>query len=404
MDYILKNGYFPFVNEIQDVYIKDGLVEKVEKDIEPIDLDTQIIDLENRIVISGFVDGHMHLDKALIGEKVINKSGTLYEAIEIMSKYKHSMTKEDVKERSKKILDLSFRNGTRFLRTHIDVDDKIQLKSIEALLELKEEYKESMDIQIVAFPQDGIIKNSRSYFYLEEALKMGADIVGGIPAIEEDPIKHMNMIFDLAMKYDVDIDMHIDETDDADSLIINDLARLTIANGYIGRVTAGHCCSLSANEKEIILPIIELVKKAKINIISLPSTNLYLQGRGDKINIRRGIAPVKYLLDHDIPVAIGSDNIRDPFNPFGNGNLLEEILIAAHGCHMGGEKDLNKLFDMVSIIPGEALKFDYNIKEGNKANFIVIDAGTKVDSIIRQANIYGYFKNDIFGTNVINNQ
>ncbi|MDU5082685.1 amidohydrolase family protein [Tissierella carlieri] len=404
MDYILKNGYFPFVNEIQDVYIKDGLVEKVEKDIEPIDLDTQIIDLENRIVISGFVDGHMHLDKALIGEKVINKSGTLYEAIEIMSKYKHSMTKEDVKERSKKILDLSFRNGTRFLRTHIDVDDKIQLKSIEALLELKEEYKESMDIQIVAFPQDGIIKNSRSYFYLEEALKMGADIVGGIPGIEEDPIKHMNMIFDLAMKYDVDIDMHIDETDDADSLIINDLARLTIANGYIGRVTAGHCCSLSANEKEIILPIVELVKKAKINIISLPSTNLYLQGRADKINIRRGIAPVKYLLDHDIPVAIGSDNIRDPFNPFGNGNLLEEILIAAHGCHMGGEKDLNKLFDMVSIIPGEALKFDYNIKEGNKANFIVIDAGTKVDSIIRQANIYGYFKNDIFGTNVINNQ
>ena len=404
MNYILKNGYLPFINEIQDVYIKDGLVEKIGRDIKHIDLDTKIIDLENRLVINGFVDGHMHLDKALIGEKVINKSGTLYEAIEIMSKYKHSMTKEDVKERSKKILDLSFRNGTRFLRTHIDVDDKIQLKSIEALLELKEEYKESMDIQIVAFPQDGIIKNSRSYFYLGEALKMGADIVGGIPGIEEDPIKHMNMIFDLAMKYDVDIDMHIDETDDADSLIINDLARLTIANGYIGRVTAGHCCSLSANEKEIILPIVELVKKAKINIISLPSTNLYLQGRADKINIRRGIAPVKYLLDHDIPVAIGSDNIRDPFNPFGNGNLLEEILIAAHGCHMGGEKDLNKLFDMVSIIPGEALKFDYNIKEGNKANFIVIDAGTKVDSIIRQANIYGYFKNDIFGTNVINNQ
>ena len=403
MNYILKNGYLPFINEIQDVYIKDGLVEKIGRDIKPIDLDTKIIDLENRIVINGFVDGHMHLDKALIGEKVINKSGTLYEAIEIMSKYKHSMTKEDVKERSKKILDLSFRNGTRFLRTHIDVDHKIQLKSIEALLELKEEYKELIDIQIVAFPQDGIIKNSKSYFYLEEALKMGADIVGGIPAIEEDSIKHMNMIFDLAMKYDVDIDMHIDETDDASSLIINDLAKLTIANGYIGRVTAGHCCSLAANEEEIILPIVELIKKAKINIISLPSTNLYLQGRGDKINIRRGIAPVKYLLDHDIPVAIGSDNIRDPFNPFGNGNLLEEILIAAHGCHMGGEKDLNKLFDMVSIIPGEALKFQYNIKEGNKANFIVIDAKTKADSIIRQANIYGYFKSNIFETNVINN-
>lgn len=403
MNYVLKDAYFPFTNELKDIYIKEGIIEKIEKSIKPEDLGTRVINLENRMVINGFVDGHMHLDKALIGEKIINKSGTLYEAIEIMSKYKHNMTKEDVKERAKKVIELSFKNGTRFLRTHVDVDDKIQLKSVEAILELKEEYREFVDIQIVAFPQDGIVKNSRSYFYLEEALKIGADVVGGIPAIEEDPIKHMNMIFDLGIRYDVDIDMHIDETDDPNSLIINDLAKLTIANGYAGRVTAGHCCSLSANEEEVILPIIELIKKAKINIISLPSTNLYLQGRGDKINIRRGIAPVKYLLDHDIPVAIGSDNIRDPFNPFGNGNLLEEALIAAHGCHMGGEKDLNRLFDMVSIIPGEALKFDYEIKKGNKANFIVIDSKTRVDSIIKQSNIYGYFKNNIFETDVINN-
>lgn len=403
MNYVLKNAYFPFTNELKDIYIKEGIIEKIEKDIKPEDLNIKVINLGNRMVINGFVDGHMHLDKALIGEKVINKSGTLYEAIEIMSQYKHNMTKEDVKERAKKVIELSFKNGTRFLRTHVDVDDKIQLKSVEAILELKNEYREFVDIQIAAFPQDGIVKNSRSYFYLEEALKIGADVVGGIPAIEEDPIKHMNMIFDLGIRYDVDIDMHIDETDDPNSLIINDLAKLTIANGYSGRVTAGHCCSLSANEEEVILPIIELIKKAKINIISLPSTNLYLQGRGDKINIRRGIAPVKYLLDHDIPVAIGSDNIRDPFNPFGNGNLLEEALIAAHGCHMGGEKDLNRLFDMVSIIPGEALKFDYEIKKGNKANFIVIDSKTRVDSIIKQSNIYGYFKNNIFETDVINN-
>lgn len=403
MNYVLKNAYFPFTNELKDIYIKEGIIEKIEKDIKPEDLNIRVINLENRMVINGFVDGHMHLDKALIGEKVINKSGTLYEAIEIMSQYKHNMTKEDVKERAKKVIELSFKNGTRFLRTHVDVDDKIQLKSVEAILELKDEYREFVDIQIAAFPQDGIVKNSKSYFYLEEALKIGADVVGGIPAIEEDPIKHMNMIFDLGIRYDVDIDMHIDETDDPNSLIINDLAKLTMANGYAGRVTAGHCCSLSANEEEVILPIIELIKKAKINIISLPSTNLYLQGRGDKINIRRGIAPVKYLLDHDIPVSIGSDNIRDPFNPFGNGNLLEEALIAAHGCHMGGEKDLNRLFDMVSIIPGEALKFDYEIKKGNKANFIVIDSKTRVDSIIKQSNIYGYFKNNTFETDVINN-
>lgn len=375
------------------------MVEKIDDDLESTTLDIKVVDLENRIIINGFVDGHMHLDKALIGEKVMNKSGTLFEAIEIMSRYKSNMTKEDVKARSRKILDLAYKNGTRFLRTHIDVDHKIQLKSIEALLELREEYKEVLDIQIVAFPQDGINQNSKSQFYLEEALKMGVDLVGGIPAIEEDPIKHMNIIFDLAMKYDVDIDMHIDETDDPKSLIIKDLGEMTIANGYIGRVTAGHCCSLAANEREDILPIINLIKRAKINIISLPSTNLYLQGRGDKKNIRRGITPVKYLIEEGIPVIIASDNIRDPFNPFGNANLLEEVLIAAHGCHMGGEEDLNKLFDMVSIISGESLGFGYEIKEGKKANFIVLDAVTKVDSIIRQANIFGYFAENIFRTN-----
>ncbi len=400
MNYVLKNGYLPFGNESQDIYIKDGIIEKIEKNIDLINSDYEVIDLENRIVINGFVDSHMHLDKALIGEKVINKSGTLYEAIEIMSKYKQSMTKEDVKERARKVIDLSFNNGTRFLRTHIDVDDKIQLKSIEAVSELKEEYKGLMDIQIVAFPQDGIVKNNKSFYYLEEALKTGSDLVGGIPATEENPIKHMEMIFDLAMKYNVDIDMHVDETDDPNSLIIRDLAKLTIANGYVGRVTAGHCCSLSANEKSTILPILDLIKEAGISIISLPSTNLYLQGRGDKFNIRRGITPVKYLLENDIPVLIGSDNIRDPFNPFGNGNLLEELLIAAHGCHMGGENDLNKLFDTVTVSPGEALKFDYAMKEGSKANFIVVDAKTKADSIIRQADIYGYLKDNVFKINI----
>lgn len=271
------------------------------------------------------------------------------------------------------------------------MDENIGLKSLEALIELREEYKDRLLIQIVAFPQDGIVKSQENYEYLEEALKLGADLVGGIPATEDDPIKHMEMIFDLAIKYDVDVDMHIDETDDPTSLTLKDLAEMTIANGYKGRVTAGHCCSLSANTREAIAPVIELVKKAGISIITLPSTNLYLQGRGDSYNVRRGIAPVKFLLENNIPVLIGSDNIRDPFNPFGNGDLLEELLVSAHGVHMGGEEDLNKLFDMVSIIPAQALGLDYEIGENDEASFVVIDAKTKASAIIGQANVFGSF-------------
>ncbi|CCQ98469.1 conserved hypothetical protein [[Clostridium] ultunense Esp] len=400
MNYILRNGYFPFTNEITDIYIKEGIVQNIGEGFEKNNPQAKLIDLEGRILMDGFVDSHMHLDKALIGERIINKSGTLNEAIKIMSKYKSQMTKEDIKERAEKVLEMAFQKGTRFIRTHIDVDETIGIKSVEVLLELKEKYKDMINIQIVAFPQEGIVGNRKSYNYLEEALKLGADLVGGIPATEDEPIKHIKMIFELGMKYDVDIDMHIDETDDAKSLTIRDLANITIANGYIGRVTAGHCCSLSANDKNTIRPVIDLVKKAKINIIALPSTNLYLQGRGDEFNIRRGIAPVKLLLDNGIPVMIGSDNIRDPFNSFGNGNLLEELLIAAHGTQMGGEDDLNKLFDTVSIVPGKILGFGFGIKEKDKANFIVLDARTKMDSIIGQVNIFGYFKNNMFEINI----
>lgn len=394
MDYILKNGYIVSNNCIKDIYIKEGKIINIEENIIQYPTGVQVIDLERRLVIDGFVDGHMHLDKALINEKVINNSGTLNEAIDIMRDYKAKMTKKDITERANKLLSLAFNNGTRYIRTHIDVDDKIKLNSLEALLEIKEKWKNQVDLQLVAFPQEGIVENKRSVFYLEEALKMGVDVIGGIPAREKDSIKHINIIFDLAKKYNVDIDMHIDETDDPQSLSIMDLCNITIANGYIGRVTAGHCCSLAANDIDIIEPIVDLIKKAKINIISLPSTNLYLQGRGDSKNIRRGIAPIKHLVQRGVPVAIASDNVRDPFNPFGNAKLLEVALIAAHGCHMGGQDDLDMLFDMITDIPRKILGFNTNVMVGNKPNFIVLDSVSKFNSIISQSNIYGYFNNN----------
>lgn len=394
MNYLFKNCYMPFQDEIQDIYVKDGYIEKIGLNLKELS-EYKSIDIKNRIVFNGFVDIHMHLDKALIGEKVFNRSGTLKEAIDIMIEYKKDMSKEDIKSRGRQTLNLSYNNGTRFLRTHIDVDEIIGLKSIEAILELKEEFKEKIEIQVVAFPQEGFIDNIVNYNFLEEALKLGADIVGGIPANEKDPIKHIDMVFELAKKYDRDIDMHIDETDDANSLTLKYLAEKTIKENYENRVVAGHCCSLSANKLDDIQDVLSLVKESKIMVATLPSTNLYLQGRGDEKNYRRGITRVKDLLDNDIPVSIGSDNIRDPFNPFGNGNLLETGLITAHGCHMGGLDDLNKIFDMISIVPS-FLFHEYKIKEKQKAKFIIIDNDKKYKSIIEQSKILDYFAEEEF--------
>ncbi|HHV39335.1 MAG TPA: amidohydrolase family protein [Tepidimicrobium sp.] len=392
MDYILKNGRIASLDEIKDIYIKGGKIERIGENIKANGLDVEIIDLENRLVLDGFVDAHMHLDKALINERIANRSGTLDEAIRIMGEYKPKMSMEDIKDRANRVLEKAYGNGTRYIRTHVDVDHIIKLNSLQALMEIREEWKDKVEMQIVAFPQEGVVDKEEAFHYLREAVEMGADIVGGIPAREENPVEHISMIFDLALKHDLDIDMHIDETDDPKSLTLRDLANMAVKNGYIGRVSAGHCCSLAANEKEDILPILELVKEASLNIISLPSTNLYLQGRGDTRNIRRGITPIKYMIEQDVDVFIASDNVRDAFNPFGNANLLEIALITAHGAHMGGEENLKNLFDMVSHLPMEAFGFNKNLKVGNRANFIMLDAVSKPGAIISQSGLYGYFE------------
>lgn len=221
----------------------------------------------------------MYLDKALISEEVMNQSGTLTEAIEIMQFYKKKMSKEEVKERAEKVIRLSLENGTRFIRTHIDVDSDIKLSSIDALLELKEKYKDNLEIQIVVFPQEGINENLENLTFMEKALKRGTDLVGGIPAIEKDSMKHINDLAALAIEYNVDIDMHIDETDDPSSLTILNLADTTIKNNYKGCVPACHLCSLAAQKTEKLEAITSKIVEAKINVVSLPSTNLYLQGR-----------------------------------------------------------------------------------------------------------------------------
>jgi cytosine deaminase len=389
MAYIFRNAYLVSEGLKKDFSVRDGKMGDPREDAQDL-TGAEAIDLGGRLVIAGFVDGHMHLDKAFINEKLTNRSGTLEEAISLMSRYKAEMTVEDIKERAEKTLRLSYRNGTRFIRTHVDVDDRIRLKSVEALLELREEWKDRIRIQIVAFPQEGIVDKPGNYQYVEEALRRGVDLVGGMPANDSDPVRHIEMIFELAKRYDVDIDMHIDETDDPESLTLRDLCKATIAHGYQGRVTADHCCSLSAISQEAAAPIMDLAKEAGVSVVTLPSTNLYLQGRGDTKNIRRGITRVSELLERGVPVVLGSDNVRDPFNPFGNGNLLEIALIAAHGCHMGGQEDLETLFDMATVIPKKVLGFEEEMETGKPLNLVVLDSTSKLESIITQSGIYGY--------------
>lgn len=285
--------------------------------------------------------------------------------------------------------------GTRYLRTHVDVDEQTGSRGVLALKRLQREFAGRVEIQIVAFPQEGLVNRPGNIRALDQALADGAELVGGIPAADQNPREHIDMVFTLAQKYNVDVDMHIDETDRAECMTLEMLADATVRMGWQGRVTAGHCCSLAANPPERAGEVLRKVRNAGVRIVSLPSTNLYLQGREDSYNIRRGIAPIgRISREFQIPTAVASDNIRDVFNPFGNGNLPEEALIAAHGCHMGGTEGLGLLFDMISRQPMEMFGVNPYLREGDEARFIICDACTAAEVIVGHEKLFGSFTNN----------
>ena len=386
MNVLFRNASLCASRTLCDLAVVDGHIH-FPQDSEDIRYD-RVIEADGRIVFKGFADIHTHLDKALVADKVKNQSGTLEEAISIMGPYKASMSDEDIRERAEKVLQMCWQNGTRYIRTHVDVDRHIGVRSVRVLKQLKDEWADRIRLEIVAFPQEGIVEDHGNYLALEEALKAGADLIGGIPANEADPEEHIRMIFALAVKYDCDIDMHVDENDNPESLTILELARQTIENHYQGRVFAGHLCSLGSCDENTVSRVMHAVKQARIQIISLPSTNLYLEGRGDRTCVRRGIAPIKTIMDsYGIPTAIASDNIRDPFNPFGNGNPLQTALIAAHGCHMGGVHDLENLFSAVSETPMRMMGLDPVFREGDVCPVVMLDAVSAEEAIISQSKI-----------------
>lgn len=392
MKYLFKNAYLISENRDCNFTVENG------KMLFPATIDEknydQVIELNGRLVLKGFCDLHTHLDKAFISSRVTNESGTLDEAIAIMGRYKAQMTDEDIYARAEDALKMCYQNGTRYLRTHVDVDESIGLRSITILKNLQRKYQDLVQIQIVAFPQEGLVGKPKNIEILDQALAAGADLVGGIPANDQDPQEHIDVIFKLAQKYDVDIDMHIDETDCPKSMTLLQLADTTIKKNWQGRLTAGHCCSLAAKEPEEVGTILQRCQSADLKIISLPSTNLYLQGRNDRYNTRRGIAPIRRISqEFNIPTAIASDNMQDPFNPFGNGNLLEIALIAAHGCHMGGTNDLNLLFKMATEQPLEMFGVNSSFAEGQEAKFIILDAKTPYEAIINQRKLFASFLN-----------
>jgi cytosine deaminase len=384
MELIIRNARIRGREKLFDIGINEGKIVEISEHIQA--KAKEEIDAGAKLTVPGFIDPHIHLDKVNIVDVVRpNKSGTLKEAIEIIWEKKAGYTVEDIVERSGDVIKRGALNGTTRMRSHVDIDTIGGLKPLEGVLEAKRRFKDIVDIQIAAFPQEGILKNPGCEKLMREAMKMGADVVGGMPANEESPDdsrKHIEIAFDIAEEFDADIDMHIDETDDPFYRTLEMLADETIKRGYQGRVTAGHTCALAAYDDHYAGYVIEKVKKAGINIITNPATNLMLQGRHDKQPIRRGITRVKELLNAGVNVSFGQDCVKDTFYPFGSADMLQVALIATHAAHMSLPDEIELTFDMLTTNAAKVLRLeDYGLEEGKRADIVILDTDNVKDAI-----------------------
>jgi len=337
------------------------------------------LDAEGRMAVSGFVEPHIHLDKALISERApVNISGTLTEAIEILWNIKRNYTVDEIAYRASRVLERALESGISHLRTHVDVDPIGGTRPAEGLIRARERFRDLMDIQIVAFPQEGIVKSPGTEALMREVMRSGVDVVGGMPfneASPQDSRRHIEIVFDIAKEFDADIDMHVDETDDPMARTLEVLAELTIGNGWQGRVTAGHTCALASYPRDYADHVIGRLRQANVNMIANPATNLMLQGRLDDYPKRRGVTQVKELLAAGVNVACGQDCVHDTFYPFGQNDPLEIGFLLCHASQMSQPAEILTVMDMVTNNAAKALRApDFGVAVGAVADLVVLDA------------------------------
>lgn len=381
MDVLIKQARLNDGEALQDVAIENGKIVKIAPTIDG--AAKEVIEADGRVLIPGLVESHIHLDKALIADREPNKSGTLKEAIQVTAKLKPTFTEEDVYNRAKQALEMIIRRGATTVRTHSEFDPAQGFTGFKMILKLKEEYKDMIDMQVVAFPQEGIFKAPGTEQMMYEAMEMGADVVGGIPYNDAPANEHIDLIFEIAKKYDKDIDLHQDFADEADETSIEYLCEKTIKEGYEGRVSVGHLTALHAMKKEELDRVISKMAQAKINVMPLPATDLHLGARNDEYNVRRAVTPIRKLRDAGVNICLATNNIRNAFTPYGNGDLIQIAMLAVPVGHLGGADDLPTVLPMITENPAKALGLtDYGIAEGKKADLVLLDTKVKANAII----------------------
>jgi len=381
MDLIFRNVRIDDAQPLVDVAVQAGKIAEIAQHIAT--TAAHEIQGDGKVLVPGFVEGHLHLEKANVMHRKANRSGTLKEAIAVTAELKPTLTREDIRERSIQVLRALVQAGTTHVRAHAEFDPAQGFTGLEVVLELREQFREVIDIQVVAFPQEGILKLPGMQAMMAQAMEMGADVVGGIPYNDVSPLEHIDFVFDLAKRYGKDIDLHQDFADDAEHMTIEYVARRTIAEGYQGRVCVGHLTSLAAASPARQAQVIALLREADISVMCLPATDLHLGARGDSHNVRRTLTPVRALRDGGVTVCLATNNIRNAFTPYGTGDLLHIAQPAIPACHLGGADDQATVLAMLTTNPAKALGLKrHGLAAGNDADLVMVDCRAVADVIL----------------------
>ncbi|WP_040263573.1 cytosine deaminase [Pseudomonas massiliensis] len=350
------------------------------------------LDAGQNLVTAPFVEPHIHLDATLTaGEPAWNMSGTLFEGIERWAERKAVVTHEDTKVRARRTIDMLVDHGIQHVRTHVDVTDP-SLAALKAMLEVREDARHLIDLQIVAFPQEGIESFKDGRALMAEAIAMGADVVGGIPHFEntrEQGVASIRFLMDLAERTGCLVDVHCDETDDPQSRFLEVLAEEARVRDMGERVTASHTVAMGSYDNAYCSKLFRLLKASKISFVSCPTESIHLQGRFDTYPKRRGVTRVAEIDRAGMNVCFGQDSIVDPWYPLGNGNILRILEAGLHICHMLGYEDLQRSLDLITDNSARALHLGerYGLEAGRPANLLVLSAPDDYEMVRSQGQV-----------------
>jgi cytosine/creatinine deaminase len=389
-DRILRQARIPGRQALADIGIRGGKIAAIETHLQ---VEAPETVASGRLVLPGFVDSHIHLDKACLLGRCGHAHGSLASAIKVVSELKRDFTVEDVYARGAGVLEKAILKGTTHMRTHVEVDPRAGLRSFAAIKQLKRDYAWAIDLSICAFPQEGLTNDPGTEELLVEALRDGADLLGGCPYTDGDPKAQIDRLFDLGVQFGVDLDFHLDFDLDPSWRWMDEVCDQTMRHAYQGRVAIGHATKLSTLPPDDFARAADRLAEAGVAVTGLPATDVYLMGREATHNAPRGLALLHKLVERGVCCSIATNNVLNPFTPFGDASLLRMANFYANVAHVA-PADFDRCIDLVTVLPARLMNLkDYGLSPGKAASFVLVEAESTSSALAEIADVAMAFRN-----------